>query len=117
MDDKSISDGLFWKDQIFGLDKVDKAQQEERRRLLEKRCADYKEVFSTPAGQRVFWDLMEQTNVFMPFMQQNAGAYVKEGRRELGLYLLAAFGFTPDPGSLAKLAMSLQAISKQKMED
>lgn len=70
---------------------------------------DYREVFGTPAGNRVFFDLLNQTYIFHPFEQQNASAYAKEGKRELGLYLLGCVGFSDDSDGLTRLILMLKA--------
>ncbi len=106
-----------WQSKIFNLDRLKKEDAETRKRKLDSLRRDYQQVFSSPAGQRVFWDLLEQTYVFYPYEQYNASAYGKEGRRELGLYILAATGFSPDANSLLKLMKSLQQVTVERMED
>ncbi len=108
MADKADKDGLFWHEKIFGLDKEKEENIESRRIEIQKLQKAYQSVFGTPEGQKVFWDLLDQTYMFYPFEQENAGSYKKEGRREMGLYLLACCGFTKDANGLASLARMLQ---------
>lgn len=107
---------MDWEKKIIDLgskhDKRLAKSQEEMGQLFR----DYQHVFlGSDEGQRVLWDLLDQTYLFFPYEQQNASAYSKEGRREIGLYLLAAIGFRPDSGSLANMARLLmgQTIRKQ----
>ncbi len=59
----------------------------------------YKDVFlGSSDGQKVFWDLINECHVFRAFKQQNAGAYLKEGKRELGLHLFRMVEFNDSPG-------------------
>jgi len=110
-----MTDISKWKLDAFGLNKLAEDERKKKTDELRQREHDYQAVFGTEAGQRVFWDMIEQTYVFQPYFHQNASAYVKEGRREIGLYLLASVGFTPDAQSLSRLVeMFKQATIKEK---
>jgi len=107
VDNQSIDEISDFQEDVFKLDKVKKEGIEKRRLQIKNVCADYQEVFGTPAGQRVLWDLLEQTGVFAPFEQYNAAAYAMIAKRQIGLYILAANGFSPDPVNLTKLIKAL----------
>ena len=81
-------------------------KNEERDNLKRQKLIQaYKNTFSGPDGQIVFWDLMKKTYVFRAFGQHNAGAYAMEGKRELGLYILSAVQFTENDQGLKQLVM------------
>jgi len=105
-----------WEEDIFNLGKASADRLRKDGQKLKDLLRDYQTVFGTEAGQRVLWDLLDQTYVFYPYQQYNASSYGKEGRREIGLYLLAAIGFRPDPAGLSMLTRSLMNIIKAKME-
>lgn len=107
MDKQNIDEISPFQEDVFNLDKVAEEDLDARKLQIKTVCADYQEVFGTPAGQRVLWDLFEQTGLFSPFEQYNATAYAMIAKRQIGLYILAANGFSPDPLSLAKLIKSL----------
>lgn len=73
---------------------------------------DYIHVFGTAAGNRVLMDLVKNCYIFSPFGQQNASSYAKEGKRELGLYILGRLGLNEDINSLHRLIQMLQASLK-----
>lgn len=114
MDDSQLDD---WQEDVFNLGKKQKERVKKSAEEFRQLLRDYQYVFSGPRGQRVFWDLLDQSYMFFPYEQHNASSYVKEGRREIGLYLLAAVGFRPDPSGLAMLAKSLMGNIKGKMEE
>lgn len=89
-------------------------RSDQRKNEILKLQDDYRVVFGNPAGLRVLFDLFEKSYIFAPFGQQNAQAYAKEGKRELGLYLLSMIGFQSNPNQLMRLTMMLQAIVKDK---
>lgn len=104
-----------WLNRVLRLgEKAKEVKDTETARELRAMSMRYQRVFSGHDGQTVLWDILEQTYLFFPYLQQNAGSYVKEGRREIGLFLLARMGFTPDPNSLRRLAESLASISTTK---
>ena len=87
-------------------------RSDQRKNEILKLQDDYRAIFGTPAGVRVLFDLFEKSYIFAPFGQQNAQAYAKEGKRELGLYLLSMIGFQSNPNQLSKLTLMLQAVIK-----
>lgn len=81
----------------------------------------YQNVFLGSAeGQIVFWDLINNCHVFKAFKTQNAGAYLLEGKRELGLYLMNMVEFStrhggPDPAGMERIRQSLERTAKAKI--
>lgn len=80
----------------------------------EKLKLAYQNVFlKSTEGQLVLWDLINRCHVFKPFGQQNAGAYAKEGQRELGLHLMHMVHLTdrvggaPGPERMERIINSL----------
>lgn len=69
-------------------------------------------------GQIVFWDLINKCHVFKAFKAQNAGSYVLEGKRELGLHLLNMVEFVdtrhggPIPARIEEIRQSLERTAK-----
>jgi len=102
------------KNDIAGMYAQSQLEKEKKERELKKLQNDYRAVFGSPEGQRVFWDIVGQTYVFSPFGEQNAKSYAKEGKRELGLYILAACGFQADAESLTKLAQMLKSANNKE---
>ena len=96
----------------FQLNAEKTARKHAQQQRIKDLQADYQEVFGTAAGKRVFWDLLGQTYIFQPFGDQNAKAYAKEGRREIGLYILAACGFNSNSSGLIRLVKMLQEASR-----
>lgn len=78
----------------------------------------YQNVFlGSTDGQIVLWDLINECHVFRPFKSQNAGSYLLEGKRELGLHLLTMVNFStrhggPGPAEMAKILQSLERTAK-----
>lgn len=61
-------------------------RQEARRRAL---VNDYKTLFDTKRGHRVFCDLLRRCHVFETTFTGNSATYFREGERNIGLYLLS----------------------------
>ncbi len=91
-------------------------EKEEKEELRMLRA--YQNVFlGSVEGQIVLWDLINMSHVFRPFKTQNAGAYLLEGKREMGLYILNRVEFAnrhggPDPAGMDKIRKSLERTSK-----
>jgi hypothetical protein len=65
------------------------AALKQRVRADEQRLADdYREVFSTPHGERVFEDLIKKTGVFSSSFTGNSRGMYLQGQQAVGLYLL-----------------------------
>ena len=90
----------------------------------------YQNVFlGSVDGQIVLWDLINMCHVFRAFKAQNAGAYVLEGKREVGLHLLTMVEFSerrggPSPAGMEKIRQSLERTAqvikqheKEEVED
>ena len=83
----------------------------------------YQNVFlGTAEGQMVFWDLINRCHVFKAFKTQNAGAYLLEGKRELGLHLMDMVEFAdrhggPDPAGMERIRQSLERTAQLKYSD
>lgn len=99
--------------------KLKKRKEEEELIRLRKATleAAYRNVFSTDDGQLVFWDLLNKTYVFKEFGAQNASAYAMEGKRVLGLYLLAQTGFTETDDGLKDLISKHKQNLKQEKKN
>ena len=80
----------------------------------------YQNVFlGSVDGQLVLWDLINECHVFRPFKSQNAGSYLLEGKRELGLHILTMVKFSeqhggPGPAGMEKIMQSLERTAKVK---
>lgn len=67
----------------------EKAALKKRARADEQRLAkDYREVFSSPHGERVFEDLIKKTGVFSSSFTGNSRGMFLQGQQAVGLYLL-----------------------------
>lgn len=51
--------------------------------------ADIKAMVETPAGRRVYWRWLSECGVFKSSFRQSSEIYFLEGRRSIGLNLLA----------------------------
>lgn len=74
---------------------VREAQREaELRQDLETRqiLNDFREVFGTPAGRRVFMHILRQCYFFASTFTGNSRGFFLEGRRAVGLELTALMG-------------------------
>jgi len=97
----------------------EKRLEKERLRMLRA----YQNVFlGSVEGQTVLWDLINRCHVFRPFKAQNAGAYILEGKRELGLHILTMVEFSdrhggPDPAGMEKIRRSLERTAKVKITE
>lgn len=66
----------------------ERAERRERLRQ-EQHDADMAQVLSTRAGRRVFWGLLGITGVFESSWDPSARIHFNEGKRDIGLRLLA----------------------------
>jgi len=75
----------FWETDIK---KLREEREADRQMELDNWHNAFVETFCTTAtGRKVLWFLMHESYVFRPFGGQNAAAYAKEGKRELGLII------------------------------
>ena len=51
--------------------------------------SDLREVLATRAGRNVLWRLMSQCGLFESITVQSSEIYVRSGRRDVGLFLIA----------------------------
>lgn len=65
------------------------ARAESEKQGLLKRRNDLKTLLSTDFGKGVIWDIMSRCDIFGVSHTGNSQTYFKEGRRSIGLELLA----------------------------
>lgn len=78
---------------MFGFDSLGRKEsiEEQNRRLeLEQEGRSYKRLFATPDGKVVLKDLLRECHIFVSTFRQNGKVQdFLEGKRAIGLYLLA----------------------------
>ena len=79
-----LTDGLYLEDYIR-----DNTKQLEAKLRNQELLNSYKQVWMSPDGRRVMWDLLSQCKVFHLSMTGNSWTYFNEGCRQIGLYLLS----------------------------
>lgn len=65
---------------------LEKLQEDEARRQHEE---DLKWLLADPRGRRLYWNLMSDCGVFRSSFTGNSATFFNEGRRDVGLKLLA----------------------------
>ena len=65
----------------------DRANKEQQ--LLIKHRLDMKSMLNSDAGRAIIWSIMSRCDIFGSSMTGNSQTYFKEGRRSVGLELLA----------------------------
>ena len=73
------------------------AEDQDRREAETKKLGDkarklllaYRNTFETEQGRIVFFDLLDQCHFFRPIFSGNNKMALKEGKRQIGLYLLS----------------------------
>lgn len=73
-----------------------------RRSEFQQIINDCAAVIRTPAGKRLIWHLLEQCHVFTSTFTGNSRTYFLEGKRSIGLYLLALMQMS-GPEGLAEM--------------
>ena len=101
---------------MSGLDK--KRGDEERRRLRENierdgYLEDVKAILKTKEGRRFVWKILEACGVYRSSMTGNSLTFFNEGKRDIGLQVLAD---VMDANPEAFLVMQREAKAAQKMK-
>lgn len=101
---------------MFDWEETDSEAKTERQLEAEKRKrdreqSDLKKILATPEGRRFVWGLLEQAGVFRSSFTGNSQTFFLEGRRDLGLQLLAKV-FAAKPEAFAQ--MQREVASERK---
>lgn len=75
-------------------DKLNKKLEEQERQLKE----DFKRVFNSPHGKRVYKHILERCHVFHTTFTGSSKTFFLEGERNIGLYLLAMMNLANQEG-------------------
>lgn len=65
------------------------AKDRQKKLSREQDAADFKVLLSTPAGRRFMWRMLEECGVYRSTFRPNSEAAFLEGKRAVGLFLLA----------------------------
>lgn len=62
-----------------------------------ERYRDFRQVFASPAGRRVLWQILEWAHLFRPVAVRgdSAETYRRDGERNIGLRILATLNAEP----------------------
>jgi len=87
-------DSLYEEQPIFQRDIAlrNKEDREKAEREFRAWRNKFRNTFGTPDGAEVLVLLMYETYVFRNYNQHNAGAYAKEGKREIGNLIMEIVG-------------------------
>lgn len=80
----------------------------------ENRVADMRAVLSTPEGRRVLWWWLSQAGLFESITVTSSEIYVRSGKRDLGLALIAAINVASPE---AYLLMQREAAKLEELKE
>ncbi len=78
--------------------------------------ADLRAILALPTGRRVLWRLLEDCKVFASIWHPSALIHFNEGRRDVGLKLMAAISRADDQALLQMMAEAAQLTRRATAE-
>lgn len=87
-------------------------QQEKLDLEREKELNDLRFILKTPQGRRVFKRFLNQARIFQSTFTGNSRTFFLEGRRDLGLFILAE-GVSASPTEMASVLIDMQEKEKK----
>lgn len=95
-------------------DQVKNARVDEKVRRANE-LADMRAVLSTPEGRRVLWRQLSQCGLFESITVQSSEIYVRSGRRDAGLALIAEIT-TADPEAYLLMQREAGKLEETRIE-
>ena len=100
-----------WHSSIFAEDVEKERRKAELDRIrFEEKQKKYRDVFGTKDGREVLDDILDECHVFHTTFTGSSKTYFLEGKRALGLFLMAMVGLN---GTVAEL----EAIKAKRLDE
>jgi len=91
-----------------------KAQEDERRRMLEQELSDVRWILSDARGRRFIWRLFDYCGVYRTVMTGNSYTFHNAGKQDVGHFVMGEVSMA-DP--MALVNMTREQINEQKTRE
>ena len=97
-------------------EEVVKKQQERDKKRIERRKNDLRKILSIPEGRRFYWELLTKAGVFRTSFTGTSTTYFNEGKREIGLQLLAEL-MEVKPEAFTQMQREYKSLQKEENKE